>query len=294
MKNKSAVVVISLGVVFIIIGFIRSAGIEVSGSVVTLISIIAALISFSDLLVIAKHKKYANRVLLIALILFGTIIIIAVFRWNLDFLFTQSIGDGSTIIGLGLVILLYGLKENYNKDLVEEKQLNHGKNEEEQLNNDQVVVELKYGVTKNEYEEMMKINHIIVNLKKIDKQTSQLNTVHDGWAILFDHLYSHWDRRKGPFYDGKNRELFHLFLNRLDEVTEIIANIADPNPSITTFYVSMWDKTTEVSVQQRINNWNTPSTNTIEIEINETLELWNDLKKLIIDRYEKEHSEQKN
>lgn len=284
MKFKSGIIVMAIGLIFIIAAIYRLFEYSVPSSVVALISVIAAIISLSDVLDITKFKKYTGYVQGMALILFVIVMIMWLFPNLANSLSLPSIGDGFTILGLGFVIGLYGWKE-----ILESKKVNKIK-----INEIKVNEEDKYKLTEFEYHEMMQLNDIIERLKNLDREFFPYNKVHDGWALFYDYLAEHWNRWKGPFYDGLNRNNYIVFLHALDQTAEKIGDIADPDyRNFNTRKVNMWGDSIEVTCQPRINNIHIASMADVSKEIQNVLILWDEVKNPITKRYEKERAEQK-
>ncbi|OXS76980.1 DNA-binding protein [Lysinibacillus sp. KCTC 33748] len=279
MKFKSGIIVIAIGLIFVIAAICRLFGYSVPSSVVALISVIAALISLSDVLDITKSKKYTVYVQGMALILFVIAMIMWLFPNLANSLSLPSIGDVFTILGLGFVISLYGWKE-----ILESKKVNEIK-----VNN-----EYKFKLTEFEYNEMMQLNDIIERLKNLDREFFPYNKVHDGWAQFSDSLAEHWNRWKGPFYDGMNRKNYFEFLRVLDQTAEKIGDVADPDyRKFNTRIVKMWEDSIEVTCQPRMNNIHIASMDDVSKEIQKVLILWDEVKNPITKRYEKERAELK-
>ncbi|WP_318617630.1 APC family permease [Sporosarcina sp. YIM B06819] len=279
MKFKSGIIVIAIGLIFVIAAVYRLFGYSVPSSVVALISVIAALISLSDVLDITKLKKYTAYVQGIALIFFVIAMIMWLFPNLANSLSLPIIGDGFTILGLGFVIGLYGWKE-----ILESKKVNEIK-----VNN-----EYKYKLTEFEYLEMMQLNDIIERLKNLDREFFPYNKVHDGWALFNDSLAEHWNKWKGPFYDGMNRKNYFEFLSALDQTAEKIGDVADPDfRYFNTRQVKMWGDSIEVTSQPRMNNIHIASMDDVSKEIQKVLILWDKVKNPVTKRYEEERAEEK-
>ena len=284
MKLKSVYVVLAVGIIFVFSSFFRLIGFSVPSLVVALISVIAALISLSDLLEITKYKKNVNAIQFLALVLLIVSMIIWLFLPSINFDFVTTIGDSFTILGLGLVIGFYGLKEI----------LEHNLNKVTENSKD-ILSNCKFKITLNEYEEMMKINDIIERLKKLDQDIIPYNKLHNGWSFLSDSLAEQWNSWEGPFFDGINRKKYYTFLLVLDSVAEQIGNTSDAYNYRTYSYrnVEMWNETIEITIQPKINNRYAASMKQLTEEIHKSLLLWQDVKDSVIIRYEKERSEQK-
>ncbi|MED3576928.1 DNA-binding protein [Bacillus cereus] len=279
MKPKSAYVVLAVGVIFVFAAILRFFGYSTPSLVVALISLIAALISFSDILEITRYKKIGTISQIFALIFFILAIIIWLFQFNLEYQFIQTIGDSFTILGLGLVIGLYGFKEILdNKNIIEKSNPS--------------IEYIKFKITLNEYEEMMKLNDIMERLKKLDQDTFPYNRVHNGWAFFYDSLHEHLVKWHGPFFDGMNREKYDEFLWALNNATDKIGNIADPDYIIGTRKVEMWNEFIELTIQKSIHNAPISSMNDIKKEMTNVQLKWNEFKDLVNNRYEKERAEQ--
>ncbi|EKN71592.1 hypothetical protein BABA_00735 [Neobacillus bataviensis LMG 21833] len=284
MNFKSAYVVLAVGIIFVISAIFRLFGFLVPSLVVALISVIAALISLSDVVEITRFKKYGGIIQIVALVLFIFSMTIWLFPINLKSDIVQAIGDSFTILGLGFVIGLFGFKE-----ILDQRREKNIEKPNEKIEN------YKFRITLNEYEEMMRLNDIIVRLTKLDQDIFPFNKVHNGWALFSDSLSEHWNRWGGPFYDGMNRKKYYEFLLVLDRVAEKIGNVADADDYRTIRHtkVEMWGELLEITIQPRINNRYLDSMNDLTEEIHKALLLWDEFKDLVNKRYEKERSEQR-
>ncbi|MCY9373799.1 APC family permease [Bacillus sp. T17B1] len=283
MKSKSAYVVLSVGAIFLICSICRLFGYLFPSIVVALISVIAALVSLSDVLEITRFKKYGIYVQLTALLFFILSMTLWLLPINLNFPLAQSIGDSFTLLGLGLVIGLFGLKEILEHN---NKKVIHKPNE--------TLKKCKYNITLNEYEEMMKLNDIIERLKKLDQDVFPYNKVHNGWAFFSDSLVEHWNAWRGPFFDGINREKYYEFLSELDRVSGEIGDITDTDYCLFSHRkIEMWNEDIEITIQPRINNMYLASIKDIAEELDKAISLWAKVKEQVTKRYEKQRSEQK-
>ncbi|MBX0315495.1 APC family permease [Planococcus glaciei] len=283
MKSKSAYIVLAIGAIFVICAICRMFGYLIPGLVIALMSVMAALISLSDVIELSRFRKFGNSIQLIALGIFICSMTLWLLPIDFSLPFAQVIGDSFTILGLGFVIVFFGLKEVFN----------HTK-EDNSKKNYELLKYWKFNITINEYDEMMKLNDIIERLKKLDQDVFPYNKVHNGWACFSDSLVEHWNRWEGPFFDGVNREKYHEFLIALDHTAGEIGNIADTDyRSFSQRKVEMWNESIELTIQPRINNMYVASIEEIVEEINKALLLWGEVKGQIINRYEKERSEQK-
>lgn len=283
MKIKSAYFVGAIGTVFIIASVLRFFGNSVPSLVIALISVVAALITLSDVLEITKFRKYCFSVQLLALSVFILAFILWLFPIDSNISYISNISDGFTIMGLGFVIGLYGLKEIFEH--------NRGKNPKTV---NEVNYEYLFRITKNEYDEVMKINDVIMRLKKLDQETFPINRLHDGWAQFSDILYEHMQMGKveEQFYDGKNREKFTQFIIHLDKAAEKISNIADSDYlTLKTKKVDVGLDIDEVSIQPRINNMHINSIKEVYKGLEEALNSWDEFKDSVNKRYEKERAE---
>ncbi|BAK15242.1 DNA-binding ferritin-like protein [Solibacillus silvestris StLB046] len=290
MKNNSAWFVFCIGITFLVISICRLFGFTVSSIVIAFISVFAALISLSDLLSITKYNKSTIVVRVIAFLLFIVLLVVWLLGIKSKLPVIQIIGDSFTILGLGIVIMLYAIKE-----ILYSKRVNKIENDSEN-ENPKIDIELyKFILIENEYEEMMKMNDIIERLKNIDKKTLSFNRVHNGWASFSDFLADHWNNWKGPFFDGKHREIYFDFLIFLDETAEKIGDIADTDPRyFKETSVEMWGETIDITIQPRINNPHIMSITEVIDRIQQTLDKWEEVKGIISTRYQKERAEQIN
>jgi hypothetical protein len=284
MNSKSAPFVSAIGIIFIIVGICRFIDFSIPSIVVALISVMAALISLSDVLEITKFRKYGLLVQGLALFFFIVLMIIWLLPINVNFSFIQSIGDGFTVIGLGLVIGLYGFKE-----ILEHRRKENVKESNEMIRN------CKFEITSNEYKEMMKLNDIIERLKVLDKEAFPYNKVHSGWSLFHDSLADYWNRLQGPFFDGGNRNKYYEFLCVLGNATDKIGSVADSDDPMTFRYreVEMWNEMMTITIQPRMNNSYLPSTDDLIEGIDKTLSSWDELKVIVNGRYEQERTSQK-
>nr|WP_311230765.1 APC family permease [Bacillus wiedmannii] len=216
--------VIIIGCLFILVGFSRFLGFEIDPFIVSLISLFAGLISLADLIGITPCKNLGVVVQGFAYTLFGILMFLWLLRIKINFSNVQELGDAGTIIGLGLVILFIGFKEkleksNLQEETVIETQLTGTKENEPAKE----LRYYKYQIVLDEYENMMKINDIIKNLRKIDQDSLPYNKVHNGWALLSDCLNEGWN----PFFDGIHKEKYYIFLNELNSITTKLGHCAD-------------------------------------------------------------------
>ncbi|WP_222119480.1 APC family permease [Siminovitchia fortis] len=275
---KTPYFVIGIGIYLLIVAVLRFLGVSVSGVVIVLFSAVAALTSIADLFEILKYKKAQNASLIIAFLCFLTSLLFMFLSETIIFKYTTLLGDGFTILALGIVIGVFGIKDV--KDLSKETSPKELK-------------KYKFAITSNEYKEMNNINDIIERLKKIDEETLSYNRVHNGWAILVDTLTEHWNRWKGPFYDGLNRKYYFDFLTKLNHVAGEIGDIA--NPDYKGFHsrkIDMWDETIEITIQSAISNLYVPTIVDINEQMVEVLNEWDNFKRIITERYERERAEQ--
>ncbi len=291
MKSKSAFFVLAVGGILIIAGILRIFNFSIPTIVIALISVMAALLSLSDLLEITQNKKSSIASQSVALICFVILMLMWLFPNKVDYEFSTPMGDGFTVIGLGFVIGLYGLKEIL-EYLRKEEVI---ESEEEVIESDEMIRNCKFEITSNEYMEMMKLNDIIERLKSVDQEAFPNNKVHSGWSLFHDSLADYWNSLQGPFFDGLNRNKYYEFLCALGNVTEKIGNVADSDNPRTFKYieVEMWNEIMTINIQPRMNNSDLPSTDDLIEGIDKALSLWNELKALVNGRYEQERSSQK-
>jgi hypothetical protein len=271
-------ITLGIGAFLVIAAILRMCGYTVPSLVVASFSVVAVLTSLSDLLEILKtRKKHQHILLFFALVFFIISLIIWVFFPNINEEIATTIGDGFTILGLALVIGLFGFKELKASSTKDDYK------------------KAEFIITKHEYDEMLKLNDVIENLKKVTNDTFSLNRVHNGWALFYDSLAEHWYNGRSPFYDGLNRALYWQFLKKLDEATEMIGDIADTNyRTFRTQIVKMWGEDIEVIIQPRINNPYVPTINDVNNKLKDALDEWEKLKKQITKRYEQERAQQGN
>ncbi|QGM30153.1 APC family permease [Bacillus sp. N3536] len=274
--------VMVIGIILVISAFLRLFGFPVPSLVVALISVVAALISLTDVLEVTEYKKHSTTVQKLTFGVFGLAFILWLFQFNSKISLIQNIGDGFTLMGLGLVILLYGWKERI--------ELKKEQNTEKAI---EINDEYKFKITKNEYDEVMKLNDIIERLKKIDQETLAKNRLHDGWAQFSDTLVEHLQKWGGePFYDGLNRQKFTEFIISLDSAAEQISNIANTDyQTQTTKEIDIGLNIVEVSIQPRMNNMHIQSIDDVYKELKKSLNVWDEFKDLVNKRYEKERAE---
>ncbi|MGP3788256.1 hypothetical protein [Paenibacillus sp. 1A_MP2] len=134
---------------------------------------------------------------------------------------------------------------------------------------------------------MMELNDVITQLKKIDPKVFGAGQVYDGWSVFHDILEEIYNS-EGPFYDGLNRQLYFEFLKSLDEATEIIVNLADPELDIDRYLgdIVFWNTKYEIHLQPAINYIEGPTVRDAVEKLNETLERWKSLKESITKQYE--------
>ncbi len=284
MDKRSAYIVLGIGAMFCIVAVFRLFNFEVSGFVVAIFSLTAALISLSDLLEITRYKNYVIRVLILALVIFIGALTILVLKIEVEFPFISNMGDSFTLIGLGLVIVLYGLKE-----LIEKDEIIPLENEIKPLEEELKIA--RYKVTENEYNEMMEINDIIERLKDLDNRVLSFNKVHDGWASLSETLDFAWYQNNGPFFDGGNREKYSIFLKELDSFVEDISNSAETNYLSTNEKpINMWGVSMPINMQRRSNGRYDLPLQSILTKRQNVLKLWTEFKDIVNKRYENERS----
>ncbi|MGE7843665.1 APC family permease [Lysinibacillus sp. NPDC093712] len=284
MDKRSAYIVLGIGAMFCIVAVFRLFNFEVSGFVVAIFSLTAALISLSDLLEITRYKNYVIRVLILALVIFIGALTILVLKIEVEFPFISNMGDSFTLIGLGLVIVLYGLKE-----LIEKDEIIPLENEIIPLEEELKIA--RYKVTKNEYNEMMEINDIIERLKDLDNRVLNFNKVHDGWASLSETLDFAWHQNNGPFFDGGNREKYSIFLKELDSFVDDISNSAETNYLSTNEKpINMWGVSMPINMQRRSNGRYDLPLQSILTKRQNVLKLWTEFKDIVNKRYENERS----
>ncbi|MEK4745087.1 MULTISPECIES: APC family permease [unclassified Bacillus (in: firmicutes)] len=291
MNFKSAYFVIAFSAILIIAGVYRFFDSSIPAIVIALISVTATFLSISDLLEMTKFKKYSIVTLGIALISFVALMINWIYPDKANNAFISSMGDGFTVIGFGIVIGLYGLKEilesQRKEDVIES-------NEEDVIETDEMIRNWKFEITSNEYNEMMQLNDIIERLKRLDQEAFPFNKVHDGWCLFHDSLADYWNSLQGPFFDGANRNKYHEFLCVLGNATDKIGSVADSDNPRTFRYreVEMWNETIAITIRPKMNNSDLPSTDDLMEGINKVLSLWDELKDLVNRRYEQERSSQ--
>ncbi|HDR6309121.1 TPA: APC family permease [Bacillus cereus] len=292
MNFKSAYFVIAFSTILIIAGVYRFFDSSIPAIVIALISVTATFLSLSDLLEITKFKKYSIVTLGIALISFVALMINWIYPDKANYAFISPMGDGFTVIGFGIVIGLYGLKE-----ILEYRRKENviKSNKEDVIESDEMIRNWQFEITSNEYKEMMKLNDIIERLKALDQEAFPYNKVHSGWSLFHDSLADYWNKSQGPFFDGVNRNKYYEFLCVLGDVTEEIGNVADSDNPRTFKYieVEMWNEIMTINIQPRMNNSDLPSTDDLIEGIDKALSLWNELKTLVNGRYEQERSSQK-
>ncbi|AKR38796.1 APC family permease [Bacillus cereus] len=276
MKSISEKIVLCVGIGFILIGGVRFLGYSISSLVIALISIFAALISISDVLEITRYKKYGNWIQNTALVIIVAIIVFLVYPLNIAPSIISTIGDSFTIIGLGLVILLFGWKE------IQEKRSN-----KEPVESNEMIKNCKFQIVVNEYEQMMKLNDMIEKLKKLDQEANSYNRVHSGWGIFCECLFDYWNQDEGPFFDGYNQQKHYEFICALNNATKAIANTSffDANYSIKR-ELQIFNHNFDVTLDPLMKHIELPNIDDLMKEVYNALLLWEELKGLVNRRYE--------
>ncbi|MGF9891256.1 hypothetical protein ABEX78_21590 [Priestia megaterium] len=212
---KTAYFVIGIAFLLILFSIMRLFGFEIPVSVIASFSIVAALTSISDLLEIIKVKRYQNIPLILALIFF----VGALFIWIGDFSFNSTkyapiLGDCFTILGLGLVIGIFGYKEIPTKQTLG---IRHYRN-------------MQYEVIEYDYQTMLDINDTIESLKAIDAEVIIVdNQIHDGWLQL-EAVLDTYPVESGPFVNSLHQRTYQKFSISLEKYTILLANASDPRP----------------------------------------------------------------
>jgi len=247
----------------------RLFGFEVPVLVIALFSIVAALTSISDLLEIIKVKKHQNVPLVLALICF----VGALFIWIVDFSFNSSkyasiLGDCFTILGLGLVIGIFGFKEIPIKQTLD---ISHYKN-------------MQYEIIEYDYEVMLELNKVVQQLNSLDnKLIVKSNRVHDGWALFQGYLKDYLDS-SGPFIDGLHLQLLYKFFKLVGEYDEVLADGADPG------FIHQGNNNIKLIIEGKETTLNIYSISGTEFETIKNkaevcLQNWEELKTVITNRY---------
>lgn len=294
-RNNSPLLVQIVGVVLLLVALLRLFGLTVPTLAVALISVIAALISLADLLELVKEdKKYADRTEKFALCLFGLSLLVwfSSYTYPLNFDWVPVVGDAATLLGLGLVIYIYGYRERKIQNNIKQEEAKKLEEKEQEKKKLEELKEAKWKVTLNEYEEMNNINRSIIQLQDIDEETLPLHKLHNGWATLSFSLTTYFNELEGPFFDGVNREVYREFLICLNDLSKNIDNIIDPDHPI---YIANLKVGTEKIAISRYNMLRgrgyKPSDEQVNIILHkrkEVLSSWTKVKSLILKRYEKE------
>lgn len=284
MNSKSAPYVLALGVVFFIAGLLRFLNFPIPAIVIALISVMAAFLSLSDLLETNKIKGVSTATQILALISFVALMIVWLFFRNVDYSFIPIIGDGFTVIGLGLVIGSFGFKE-----ILEQRSKVNDKEQNE------MIAKYKFEVTSNEYKEMEKLSDEIEKLKAIDEKAETHYKIHNGWATLYDILNEEWANGQRPFFDGANRMEYAEFLDELERFVDINGNFIHENPSTyITKEIEMYGDPIPITISPISKIEYLPSSKELyQAKIN-MFKKWRDFKDMIEKRYRKERSLQRN
>ncbi|MFJ8530957.1 APC family permease [Bacillus sp. NPDC094106] len=278
MNFKSAYVVLAFA------GILRIFNFSIPTIVIALISVMAVCLSLSDFLEITKYKKYSIRAQFLALICFVALMPMWLFQMKINHPTIPLIGDSFTMIGLGLVIGSFGLKE-----ILEHRSKENGKKHNE------IIAKYKFEVTSNEYKEMEKLSNVIEKLKVIDQEAVSFNKLHNGWTTLFGILNEEYENRQRPFFDGANRIKYREFLVELHTAIGKIGSAVDvgnPNATITR-KIDMWGDEMPVTLHPKMKSVYSPDWDEIDEAMKNMLLKWKELKEMMYDRYEKERANQK-
>lgn len=106
-------------------------------------------------------------------------------------------------------------------------------------------------------------------------------------------LFENWDGWKGPFHDGLNCQQYFVFLKKIDNIADEFGNVANPDHRyFKTRNIDVLDENIEITIYNTINSPHVSTIEELNIQLLEVLEEWDNLKKLISNRYEIEQAEQ--
>ncbi|MGC6589109.1 hypothetical protein ACPV3A_29710 [Paenibacillus sp. Dod16] len=276
---KTPKIAIALGYGYVFIALLRWL-IEVPTLFIALLSIAAALFTLQDFLSeVLESEKWSSRVFGGSLLFLVTSIVSLLFdsQPSESLLgFVQRAGDFATLLGLGVVVITIGYKEKAKvsrSEPIQDKQVSS--------------IDIVKQMSDKEYTTMMELNDVVTRLKKIDPQVFGYGQVHNGWSVFYDILVDVYNSG-GPFYDGLNRQLFREFLKSLDDTTEIITTLADPEPGTYRDLNSIviWDIEIEIYSQHSINYRGGPTVQDAVTKLAETLKHWETLKVNVTKQYE--------
>ncbi|PES65406.1 hypothetical protein CN507_17860 [Bacillus cereus] len=278
MNLKSAKIVLLLGGIFIFSGLIRLIDLPIPAIVIALMSVMAACLSLSDLFETININIFAIITNILASLSFVALMIVWLFFRDLNFSFIPRIGDGFTVIGLGLVIGSFGLKE-----ILEHQSKGNLKVQNE------MIAKCHFEVTSNEYDEMETLGDIIEKLKGIDEYGDSLDCLHNGWFALNNELHGKWPHGQCPFFDGANRNKFDEFSRELDNVISLIQELANPNSfSGITREIDIYGTSMEVRFEYRLKAMPIPTVEDLEYAKKKMFTKWDELEEMIRNRYKKE------
>ena len=201
------------------------------------------------------------------------------FKQEYGTILTDS-SDFATFFGFGIVISTIGLKNStYFKSII-----NKIDQKDESLNMQQPgSMVLASQLATAEYNSVIEINKIILELKKCDSKALNIGRIHNGWALFFDTLSDYYYSDKVMFYDAYLNKYFSEFLNYLNCATNKFSCLAIPESIHEIGIVNMWSINMDIS-SYGISDWESPDDGLNDLT--SAFKKWESLKQLATNKYE--------
>jgi hypothetical protein len=195
--------------------------------------------------------------------------------------------DFVTLLAFGLVISTIG-----KKDLIEvQKSVNKfkskyyiEKNKKISTMESEATQKAIKDLTIAEYNSVLQINRIILELKRLDSYTHYNSRTHDGWSILHDTLVYYELFNEKPFYDMKVNDLFSSFYKALGSASSHYGTASFPNNTHLIANINFFNVNMEITSYKTQNDSDVQKGNE---DLIKALGYWDSLKKITTDRYEK-------
>ncbi|MDA2145824.1 MULTISPECIES: hypothetical protein [unclassified Bacillus cereus group] len=279
-----------LGIFLIISSILRAINLFVPNPIwLFCISVSACLFALVDFIMELELKKLITWVKWVdigAILIF--ILPLALSNYSLnteDILKTPT--DFTTLLAFGLVITTIGKKNsNYLEKTVNEIKTKYFVEEDKKILNmdSNTTKQAMKDLALAEYNTVLRINKIIIELKKCDSIASYNQRIHDGWGLFHESFSYYAITQITPFYDFKLNELFMSFYSEIGNASECFSTLSNPDHTRKLAEIDFLNIEIEITQYAILPNHNTLSEGYDSIK--KALKYWQELKNLASYHYE--------
>ncbi|QWH88393.1 hypothetical protein EXW29_09425 [Bacillus toyonensis] len=279
-----------LGIFLIVSSILRVSNLFVPNPIwLFCISVSACLFALVDFIMELELKKLISWVKWIdigAILIFLLPLALSTYSANTeDILKTPT--DFTTLLAFGLVITTIGKKNsNYLEQTVNAIKIKYFVEENKKILNmdSDTTKQAMKDLALAEYNTVLRINKIIVELKKCDSIASYNQRIHDGWGLFHETFSYYIITQNTPFYDFKLNELFMDFYREIGNASEYFSTFSNPDHTKKLAEIDFLNIKMEITQYQILPNSNT--LNEGYDSLRKSLEYWGELKKIASYHYE--------